>query len=346
MKTAKNLTAFRTRTGSSDGVGRDSHSDLIALFRSAVCARLVDERAWHLHRQGKIPFTISCQGHEAAQVGSASCLIPGKDWVLPYYRDIGVVLTIGMTPIDLALSYFARAADPASGGRQMPCHYSCRRLNIVTGSSPVTTQLLHAAGTALASKIRREDAVSIAYVGEGSTSQGDFHEALNFASIHRLPVIFFCENNGWAISTPTSREMAVENVADRASAYGIPGVVVDGMDLLAVREITRLAVERARKGDGPSLIEAKVARFTPHSSDDDDSRYRPADEVARWRKKDPIKRYRRYLEEHHILSERKANEIVRDIQAEVDAAFAEAEKSALPNPDDLTRHVYAEREVA
>src|SRR5437867_2945569 len=221
-------------------------------------ARALDDRMWALNRQGKAHFVISCCGQEAAQVGSAMALDPGVDWVLPYYRDLGVMLALGMTPREAMLQFFARADDPCSGGRQMPGHWSYPRLKVVTGSSPVATQLLHATGIALASKIKREPQVTAVYFGEGCTAGGDFHEGLNFAGIHQLPVVFVCENNGYAISEPQSKEMPIANLADRAPGYGMPGEVVDGNDLLAVYRVMRRAVDRARRGEGPTLIEAKT----------------------------------------------------------------------------------------
>src|SRR5262245_46894887 len=205
-------------------------------------SRLLGDRMFLLNREGRAHFAIAGQGQEAAQVGSAFALRAGRDWVYPYYRDIGVVLTLGMTSREIMLHFLARAADPNSGRRQMPNHWGYPKLHIVSQSSPVATQFLHAAGSALASKLRGENDVSIAYIGEGATSQGDFHEALNFASIHRLPVVFFCENNGYAITEGQDKEMAVPNVADRARGYGFRGHMVDGNDVLAVYQTTRWAV--------------------------------------------------------------------------------------------------------
>jgi len=270
----------------------------------------------------------------------AAALKPGHDWVAPYYRDAGVVLWFGMTARDQMLSFFARREDPNSGGRQMPGHFGSRRLHIVTGGSPVATQLLHAAGVALASKQRKEDAVTAAFFGEGAASQGDTHEAMNFAGIHKLAVVFVCENNGYAISVPQSHQMAIQNVADRAAGYGFPGVVVDGNDVLACYEVARQAVDRARRGEGPTLIEAKTYRFTAHSSDDDDKRYRQAEEVAIWRQKDPIQRYATYLREAGILLDSVEAEITERVDQQVDDATNYAEQAPDPTPADLTTFVF------
>jgi 2-oxoisovalerate dehydrogenase E1 component subunit alpha len=246
-----------------------------------------------------------------------------------------------MTARDQMLSFFAKREDPSSAGRQMPGHFGSKRLHILTGGSPVATQLLHAAGIALASRIRKEDAVTIAYFGEGASSEGDCHEAMNFAGIHRLGVIFVCENNGYAISVPQSQQMAIQNVAERAPGYGFPGVVVDGNDVLAVYQATRDAVARARAGEGPTLIEAKTYRFTAHSSDDDDRRYRQAEEVAVWRQKDPIPRYQRYLREVGVLTDPIEAAITERVSAQVDDATEYAEQAPDPTADDLLPHVFA-----
>jgi 2-oxoisovalerate dehydrogenase E1 component alpha subunit len=317
-----------------------SDAQALRIYEVMRLARAIDERMWLINRQGRAPFVISCQGQEGAQVGIAAALRPGFDWVAPYYRDAGVVLWFGMTARDQMLSFFARREDPNSGGRQMPGHFGNRRLQILTGGSPVATQLLHAAGIALASKQRKEDAVTAAFFGEGAASQGDTHEAMNFAGIHKLAVIFVCENNGYAISVPQSSQMAIQNVADRAAGYGFPGVVVDGNDVLACYEVARKAVERARRGEGPTLIEAKTYRFTAHSSDDDDKRYRPAEEVAIWRQKDPVQRFARYLREAGILTDPVEEEITERVSQQVDEATEYAENAPDPTPDDLTTFVF------
>ncbi|HYM49743.1 MAG TPA: thiamine pyrophosphate-dependent dehydrogenase E1 component subunit alpha [Candidatus Limnocylindrales bacterium] len=314
----------------------------LKLYEVMRLARAIDERMWLINRQGRAPFVISCQGQEAAQVGSAAALAPERDWVVPYYRDAGVVLWFGMTARDQMLSFFARREDPSSGGRQMPGHYGSRRRHIVTTGSPVGAQTLHAAGVALAAKMRHEDTVVATYFGEGSSSEGDVHEAMNFAGVHKLAVLFVCENNGYAISVPQSHQMAIKDLADRAAGYGFPGVVVDGNDVLAVYEVSREAVARARRGEGPTLIEAKTYRFTAHSSDDDDRRYREAEEVALWRQKDPIQRYARYLRDARVLSDSVEQEITDRLTQQVDEATEYAEQAPDPSPDDLGKFVYAE----
>lgn len=328
--------------GSADHGPELSAATLREMFRFMALARALDERMWLLNRAGKAPFVISCQGHEAAQVGAAFALTRGKDFTLPYYRGLASVLVMGMTPTEVMLALFARAADPNSGGRQMPAHYSSRRLKIVTQSSPVGTQIVHATGVGLAEKIKGGDAVVWTSFGEGTTSQGDFHEGINVAAVHHLPVIFQCENNEYAISVPQRQQMNVASVADRGPAYGIPGISVDGTDALAVYEVTRRAVERARRGDGPTLIEARVVRLTAHSSDDNDRTYRSQRELLSTRHQDPVARFAAYLREHSLLSEAEEREQREAIAAEVEAATNAAEAAPLPDPETLFEHVYAE----
>ncbi len=315
---------------------------LLEMYRYMLLARALDERMWLLNRSGKAPFVISCQGHEAAQVGAAFALQRGKDFTLPYYRGLGTVLVMGMTPREVMLAIFARAADPSSGGRQMPAHYGHRKHKIITQSSPVGTQIAHAAGVGLAEKIRGSDAVAWVSFGEGTSSQGDFHEGINLAAVHKLPVIFQCENNDYAISVPMSQQMAVKSVADRGPAYGIPGIKVDGTDVLASYSVTRTAVERARAGEGPTLIEAHCVRLTPHSSDDNDRTYRPADELKSLRTHDPVVLFRDYLREHSVLDDAIDQQLRAGVKHDVDDATTFAEQSPLPSPSTLLKHVYAE----
>jgi len=315
---------------------------LADIYYHMSLARALDERMVILHRQGKVVFLVSCQGHEAAQVGSALAVKKGADFVVPYYRDTALVLALGMTPRDVMLGLFARAADPCSGGRQMPMHWSSRDLKIVTGSSPVATHIIHAVGIAYATRLRHEKTVAITFFGDGASSEGDFHEGLNFAGVHKLPVVFVCENNGYAISTPQRKQMAIKNIADRAEGYGFPGVVVDGMDVLAVFATVKEAMERARNGGGPTLVEAKTYRFLPHSSDDDDRSYRSREEVEEWRRRDPVERFRAYLAQQHLLTPEREAKIKGRVAREVDEAQAFAEASPLPAPDTLLRHVYSE----
>ena len=316
--------------------------DLLAMYRTMLTARLVDEAAFRLNRQGKAPFVVPVSGHEGCQIGTAWALERGRDVWLPYYRDLGVVLVAGMTPYEVFLGLFAKADDPTSGGRQMPAHWSSRRLGIISGSSPIGTQIPHAAGIAYAVKYREEDAVVASWFGEGATSEGDWHEGLNFAGIHRLPVVFICENNRYAISVEQSKQMAVENVADRAAAYGFPGVVVDGNDVLACFAAMKEAVARARSGGGPTLIECKTYRFQPHTSDDDDRTYRSREEVEKARLHDPVSRFATYLTEQGLARNEEIASMAEEVKAELDVSIDKAWNAADPDPATLTRHVFRE----
>lgn len=316
--------------------------DLMEMYYKMVLVRALDERCWALNRMGKVGFVASCRGHEAAQVGSAYAMRPGVDFIVPYYRDLGVVITLGYTAREHLLSVMARAEDISSRGRQMPGHWSHPGLRLISGSSPVATHLLHAVGIAYAAKVKKEDAVAITYFGDGATSKGDTHEAMNFAGIHKLPVIFVCEFNGYAISVPQGKQMAVGNVALRAQGYGFPGVTVDGNDILAVYGATREAWERARRGEGPTFIECKVYRLLPHSSDDDDRRYRSREEVEEARKRDPLERFRSYLREEGLLDESREAEVQARAKREVDEATDYAERAPDPGPEELLTYLYAE----
>jgi 2-oxoisovalerate dehydrogenase E1 component alpha subunit len=266
----------------------------------------------------------------------------GVDIWLPYYRDLGVVLVAGMTPVEVFLGVFAKAEDPSSGGRQMPSHWGSRRLGIISGSSPIATQVPHAAGIAYAVKYREEDAVVGCWFGDGATSEGDWHEGLNFAGIHRLPVVFVCENNQYAISVPQSKQMAVKDVAVRAEGYGFPGVVVDGNDVLACYAAMRKAHERARAGEGPTLIECKTYRYLPHTSDDDDKSYRSREEVEEARHRDPVVQFGRYLTEHGVIDEAGDEALRIEVKTEIESAIQAAWEAPDPEPESALRHVFEE----
>jgi 2-oxoisovalerate dehydrogenase E1 component len=311
------------------------------MYRTILLARVLDQKTWALNRMGKAPFVVSSQGHEGAQVGSAWTIRVGVDPVLPYYRDLGVVLALGMTPYDVLLGVFARPDDPCSGGRQMPNHWGHADRRIISGSSPIATHLPHAVGMALAAKLAGRDEVVMCYFGDGAASKGDFHESLNFAGIHQLPVVFVCENNGYAISVPLSKESAVENIAEHAHSYRLTGVIVDGNDPIDVYAATHSAIRRARKGEGAALVECKTYRYLGHTSDDDDRSYRTPAEVELWRKKDPLVRMRQYLIEQRLLSEQREEEIEAEVKAEVEDAARRAEEAAANEPTAAFTRVWA-----
>jgi 2-oxoisovalerate dehydrogenase E1 component alpha subunit len=307
-----------------------------------LLARRLNERSLALQRQGRAPFVIAGARPGAAPVGAAMALQPGVDYLAPYYRDLGMMLVWGMDAREAMLNLLAKRDDPSSFGRQMPAHWGNRARHIVTQSSVVATQLLHGAGIALAAKMRNDPVVVLACCGEGSTSRGDFHEALNFASIHRLPIIFYVQNNGYAITETTEKAMAVRHVADRARAYGMKGAVVDGMDAVAVWQTVRPLVAEARRGGGPFLVEAKTYRLWPHSSDDDDTRYRPREELEEWTKKDPITLFRQRVTEDHIFPPDDLDEIEQRVADEVKEAVQWAEQQPDPAPEDALGFVYKE----
>ncbi len=307
-----------------------------------LLARRLDERAWVLHRQGKIAFHISGIGHEAAQVGAAFALRRGHDWVLPYYRDLAMTLALGLTAREFALGLMGKKGEPSSGGRQMPSHWSLRRANVVSHSSPVATQTSHAAGIGLAIKMRGDDAVVLTSVGEGSTSQGEWYEGVNWAAVHRLPVIFFVENNRFAISVPQEHQMAVENAADKAAGLGLPGVTVDGLDPLQVYQAVAAAAARARAGEGPTLVEARVFRMTPHSSDDDDRTYRTREDVEAMKARDPLGSFREFLRSQSVLSAEVVAEMEAQAKQQVEQAVAFAEAAPYPEVSEAAHPVYVE----
>ena len=335
MTVSKGSSALAASVGLTD-------DDLVAMYRLVALARAVDERMWILNRAGRIPFVISGQGHEGAQVGIAWAFEKGHDWIAPFYRSIATCLTFGMSARDIMTAQYATAGDPSSGGRQMPGHYGSHEHNLVSVSSPVATQLLHAVGIALAAKIRKTGQVAMTSMGEGSSNQGDVHEGLNFAAIHKLPFVFVVENNGYAISVPAAMQVSVPNVADRAPGYGIPGVVVDGGDVLACYAAARDAVARARAGEGPTLIEAKVMRLTAHSSDDQQTKYRSEDELTAERGRDPLPLFRDQLREAGVLTEEIEARLTAEITVAVDDATDYAESQPDPDPATALRYVFAE----
>lgn len=311
-----------------------SEQQQVDMFWYMLLARRLDERAWILHRQGKIAFHISGIGQEAAQVGAAFAVRKGEDWVVPYYRDLALMLYLGYTPREFMLSLMGKREEPSSGGRQMPSHWSLRRANVVSHSAPVATQTPHAVGIALAITMRREDKVVLTTIGEGATSQGEWYEAVNWAAIHRLPVIFMVENNHYAISEPIEKQMAVEGAAAKACGLGLEGIAVDGTDALAVYDVVARAVEKARRGEGPTLIEARMYRLTPHSSDDDDRSYRSRDEVEAHKRRDPLLRMRQHLEAQGWLGTERLQALEAEIKALVDAAVNEATQAPYPAPEE------------
>jgi pyruvate dehydrogenase E1 component alpha subunit len=301
--------------------------ELLGLYRAMLLGRRLDERMVRLQRQGRIGTFAPIKGQEAAQMGSVFTLRP-TDWMVPSFRETAAMLWRGWT-IESMLHFFSgrlEGGQPAPTQRDLPV------------TIPVGTQMPHAVGLAYAAQYRGDDAVVMAYCGDGATSEGDFHEALNFAGVWSVPVVFLVQNNQWAISVPLKKQTHSATIAQKAVAYGMPGLQVDGNDVLAVYAAAREAVDRARAGDGPTLIECVTYRLGVHTTADDPSKYRSEEEVTMWEKKDPLTRFRAYLEQRSLLES--------DIESQIDAEIADAVQrfEATPPPDPLTMfdHAYAE----
>ena len=317
-----------------------SDDQLRAIFRNMLMQRQLDNRGFQLNRQGKIPFALGSEGHEAIQAGAAMAFQRGKDILAPYYRDLGLAIGIGFTPLEVLLSLFARAADH-NGGRQFPNHYSSKRIGMMSFSSILAAQIPHAVGAAYALKLRKESgrAVLVTF-GEGTTSEGEWHESLNFASIHKLPIVFLCENNKWAISTPIDRQMGNVNVFERAAGYGMPGEQFNGFDPLETFEVADRAMKRARSGEGPSLIEGMCYRYLSHSTDDDDRTYRTREEIEKERESDPVPGFERVLLDAGIMTAAQVDQLKKDVLRETNEATDEAEAMPFPQGQDLYTHLY------
>ena len=329
-----------------DGIDRllDSgldDADAQRMYRNMLLARSISEKSWLLTRQGRVLFSMPCDGQEAADVASASALDVVGDFIVPYARSLGAMLVKGMTPLEIMLNMFGKAADPNSGGRQMPMHWGHKKLGIISMGSSIGTTLPRASGVALASKLQGQDTVTMVYFGEGAASQGDFHEALAFAGVHRLPVVFLCNNNGWATSVPVNLQTAEPQISKRAAGYGFPGVTVDGSDPLAVYQAVTKAVERARLGEGPTLVETKTIRMMPHSSSDDHLRYRSQEELDAEKHLDPLPRFRDFLISAGIFDEESDQTLRESVNQEVEDAIASADAARSPDPDTALNGVYA-----
>lgn len=313
--------------------------DLIKLYETMVLNRVLDERMINLQRQGRIGFYISSIGEEAAILGSAFALRP-SDWIFPSYREIGAALLRGFPLKKFICNLLGNAEDPVKG-RQMPNHYSAREINVTSISSPVGTQIPHAVGAAWAAKILGHDTVTLVYFGDGATSEGDFHTGMNFAGVFKTPTIFLCRNNQWAISVPLRKQTAAKSIAAKAVAYGFNGVRVDGNDLLAVYNTTKEAVDKARAGGGPTLIEAVTYRLSGHSTSDDPRVYRLEKEVEEMRRKDPIPRFRRYLEKKGVWDPDKEQDLYRSTTGRITQTLKEAESAPTPPLETIFEEVYA-----
>ncbi len=317
-----------------------SESDLKKIYRAMLLIRLLDARMMGLQRQGRIGFYGTATGEEAAVIGSAYAL-KREDWIFPALRQGGAALLRGY-PLKLYIAQCMANSLDVQKGRQQPCHYSYKPANFVAWGSCIGTQLPHAVGAAYAAKLKKDPIVVMAYLGDGATSSGDFHAAMNFAGVWRVPVVFFCQNNQWAISVPRRIQTATETLAQKALAYGFEGIQVDGNDLLAVYKVAKEAVEKARSGGGPTLIEAVTYRIGGHSTADDPTRYRNEREVEEWKKKDPIERFKLYLKKKGIWSEKYEEQLQAEIENEISQAIKEAEAAPPPAPQTLFEDVYKE----
>ena len=317
-----------------------SHEDLLKMHRFMLTVRKLNEKGMSLQRQGRLGFFMDSTGEEACQVGAAYALA-AQDWCLPSYRDPGTCLVRGVPLGTLLDQLMANSADE-SKGRSLPTHWSFKKWNIVSLSSPIGSKLVHAVGIAYAAKYKRDKVVCLTSMGEGATSQGEFHAAMNFAGVFRTPVVFFCENNQYAISLPARRQTASESFAIKAEAYGFEGVQVDGNDILAVYKATKSAVDKARSGGGPTFIEAVTYRIGGHSSSDDPSVYRSDEEVEMWKRRDPVARFTAYLIKKGVISESQNAKLIEDIDSQMAKTIKERETVKPPDPSTLFTDVYSE----
>jgi len=316
-----------------------TNDELVHCYRTMLLVRAFDDICLKLQRSGRIGFSIPNKGIEGKQVGAASAFSK-SDWFFPSYRDFGMAMYHGVPAVEMMHNMYGNAQDSARG-RQMPVHFSfVDPIKFVSISSPIGTHIPQAVGAAYAFRVRGEEHAALVSFGDGGTSSLGFHSGMNFAGVWKAPVVFLCQNNGWAISCPIDHQTASDGFAIKAAAYGMPGVVVDGNDLLAVRQVMREAAERARKGEGPTLVECKTYRMGGHSTSDDPTRYVPAEELAEWAERDPVERFRRFLEHAGLWSEGLEGELQASVAAEVKAASDEAEATQKPGLETIFSDVY------
>ncbi len=305
--------------------------ETLALYRKMVFVRLADQRGLLLQRQGRFGTYAPLWGQEACQIGSAYVLQKG-DWVFPAFREMGATLMMGIALKDFMLYWMGNEM-----GSRAP-----EGINLMPVSIPVGTHIPQAVGTAWAAKLKGDKIVAVAYFGDGATSKGDFHEAMNFAGVFKTPTIFFCQNNQFAISVPRSKQTASATIAQKAIAYGFDGIQIDGNDLFAVITVTREAVDKARSGGGPTLIEGVTFRFGPHTTADDPTKYRTDEEIERWKPLDPMIRLRSYLKAKGLWSEEVETRMTEDAQKEIDQAVKDAEAVPAPELKEIFEYVFAE----
>lgn len=303
-----------------------SDEEFIDFYREMQKIRVFDQRMLALQRQGRIGFYGPVKGQEGTVVGCAKAARE-QDWILPALREGAIALMRGL-PLKLAIAQLIGNSLDLCKGRQMPCHYTWRKGKYVSMSSVIGTQISHATGVGMAAKYRKTDEAVLGFMGDGATSSNDFHAGLNFAAVFKVPVVFICQNNQWSISVPFEKQTASKSIATKAKAYGIPGILVDGNDPLAVFEVVSAALERARAGEGPTLVEALTFRLLGHSSSDDPTRYRDEALVKEWETKEPVVRYRAFLESKGLWDDRKEADLLDEIAREVNKAIREAEAAS------------------
>lgn len=315
-----------------------SDQELLQILRTMWISRLVDERMITLQRQGTISFAMSALGEEGCSVASSAALSL-DDWLYPQYRENGCLFYRGYPIQEYVHHMFCNGLDPLLG-RQMPNHFGSRKYNVVTCSSPIGTKIPHVAGAAYGLRMQKKQAIALAYFGEGAASEGDFHAGLNFAAVYKAPAIFFCRNNGFAISTACASQFGGEGIVLKAVGYGISGVRVDGNDPIAIYSVVKEAKERALRGEGPTLIEAMTYRMGAHSTSDDPTRYRNEEEVKRWAALCPIKRLEAYLEKKGLWDSSKTEQLKNEIQEEITKSIQVAKATPPPPLHSLIEGVY------
>lgn len=316
-----------------------SDDELRRFYEEMLRIRIFDQRMLVLQRQGRIGFFGMVLGQEASIVGSAFAT-QSNDWIVPALRE-GAISMIRGLPLELAVAQLIGNGKDLCKGRQMPCHFTWKQGRYIAMSSVIGTQISHAAGMAMAAKYRKRDDVVLGYMGDGATSSNDFHAGLNFASVYKAPVVFICQNNQWSISVPLHKQTKSETIAAKAAAYGMPGVRVDGNDVLAVRQVVSEAIERARAGQGPTLVECLTYRRLGHSSSDDPTKYRDESEVVEWEKKDPVDRYRAFLERAGLWDDARDEELKDRISGEINMAIKQAEDAPQLAPESVYADVFA-----
>ena len=311
---------------------------LLELYRHMATVRRFDELMLQLQRQGRIGFYGPIKGQEAATIGSGFAAGP-QDWIMPALRE-GYLAVLRGLPLELAIAQLIGNSLDLVKGRQMPCHYTWKPGRYVAMSSVIGTQISHATGIAMAAKYRKDGSVTLGYLGDGATSANDFHCGLNFAAVWQAPVVFVCQNNHWSISVPAKAQTASATFAIKARAYGMPGVLVDGNDVLAVYRATADAIARARRGDGPTLIECRTYRRLGHTSSDDPSKYRDEQEVVEWEKRDPIDRFRTWLEQRKLWDGKRDEALREQVAVQVSRALQAVESAPPPPPESLFSDVF------